>query len=83
MTDTLREAALALVRQAELSLDYRPEFRRAIANAFRAATIPEPRFPMTYCSQCGTDLGAGNAGVSHCSDHQYRHLSAIVEDERN
>lgn len=29
-----------------------------------------PRFPMTYCSQCGCELGPGDAGVSHCSDHR-------------
>jgi hypothetical protein len=79
MTDTLREAALELVRQAEMSLDYRPEFRRAIADVVRLTA----RYEMTYCSQCGAEQGAGDAGVSHCSDHQYRHLSAIVEDERN
>lgn len=28
-----------------------------------------PRFPMTYCSQCGKELGPGNAGVSNCYDH--------------
>jgi len=30
----------------------------------------KPRFPMTYCSQCGCELGPGGAGVSHCSDHR-------------
>jgi hypothetical protein len=64
---TLREAALELVRQAELSLDYRPEFRRAIANVIRDVA---PRFEMTYCSQCGKALGAGDEGVSHCSNHR-------------
>lgn len=28
-----------------------------------------PRFAATHCSQCGTDLGPGNSGVSSCSDH--------------
>lgn len=28
-----------------------------------------PRFPMTYCSQCGEELGPGDAGVSHCDEH--------------
>lgn len=28
-----------------------------------------PKFPMTYCSQCGAELGPGDAGVSRCSDH--------------
>ncbi len=27
------------------------------------------RFPHTYCSQCGLDLGPGDAGVSSCADH--------------
>ncbi|HDR9029920.1 TPA: hypothetical protein QDB14_004142 [Burkholderia vietnamiensis] len=31
--------------------------------------IESHRFPTTYCSQCGTALGHGNAGVSSCSDH--------------
>jgi len=64
---TLRESALELVRQAELSLDYRPEFRRAIANVIRDAA---PRFAMTYCSQCGKAQGPGDEGFSHCSDHR-------------
>ena len=36
---------------------------------FPPASMTEPRFPMTYCSQCGAELGPGDAGVSHCSDH--------------
>lgn len=36
-----------------------------------AADIAESRpLAMTYCSQCGTALGPGTAGVSHCSDHR-------------
>jgi hypothetical protein len=27
------------------------------------------RFPMVSCSQCGKDIGPGNHGYSHCSDH--------------
>lgn len=27
------------------------------------------RFEMTYCSQCGKELGAGNCGLSDCRDH--------------
>jgi hypothetical protein len=65
-TKRLQEAALELVRQAELSLDYRPEFRRAIANVVRLTA----RYEMTYCSQCGNEQGPGDAGVSHCSDHR-------------
>lgn len=29
----------------------------------------KPRFPMTYCSQCGKELGPGDHGVSHCENH--------------
>ena len=29
----------------------------------------EPKFPETYCSQCGQNLGPGDSGVSHCRDH--------------
>jgi hypothetical protein len=28
-----------------------------------------PRFPETFCSQCGASLGPGDAGVSHCDEH--------------
>lgn len=28
------------------------------------------RFAQTYCSQCGAELGPGDAGVSSCADHQ-------------
>ena len=34
------------------------------------AGVAQPRFPMTYCSQCGCELGPGNAGVSSCKDHK-------------
>ena len=27
------------------------------------------RFASTHCSQCGKDLGPGDAGVSHCEHH--------------
>jgi len=30
----------------------------------------QPRFPETFCSQCGKSLGAGDSGVSHCGDHK-------------
>lgn len=46
------------------------EIARRIAEADRAEAAPAaPRYPMTYCSQCGAELGQGNCGVSHCSDH--------------
>ena len=43
------------------------------------------RFANTYCSQCGKDLGPGDEGVSHCSDHA-RHSPApwrFLEDGRS
>ncbi len=59
-----------------------------------AARMLRPhRFPETRCSQCGADLGSGNSGVSHCSDHvspapglmhQIVHLSnelAMIEEQ--
>ncbi|ACR28679.1 hypothetical protein [Burkholderia glumae] len=46
------------------------EIARRIAAADRAeGPLTKPRYPMTYCSQCGAELGPGNSGVSHCSDH--------------
>ena len=29
-----------------------------------------PRFPMTYCSQCGQEFGPGDHGYSHCESHR-------------
>ncbi|MBU0944482.1 MAG: hypothetical protein KKE53_08515 [Proteobacteria bacterium] len=29
-----------------------------------------PRFPHTYCSQCGGEFGPGNHGYSHCESHR-------------
>ncbi|MDO9252590.1 MAG: hypothetical protein Q7U48_13705 [Hydrogenophaga sp.] len=29
-----------------------------------------PRFPVTYCSQCGGTFGPGDSGLSHCDDHR-------------
>lgn len=29
----------------------------------------EPKFQVTYCSQCGGEFGPGNSGYSHCADH--------------
>ncbi|KVN91188.1 hypothetical protein [Burkholderia ubonensis] len=41
-----------------------------IARRIAAADIAESRpLAMTYCSQCGAELGPGTSGVSHCSDH--------------
>jgi hypothetical protein len=32
-----------------------------------------PRFPKTYCSQCGGEFGPGDQGFSHCDDHGEQH----------
>ena len=42
----------------------------ALLEALRTAQPLPPRFAATHCSQCGTDLGPGNSGVSSCSDHK-------------
>ncbi|HDV6327477.1 TPA: hypothetical protein RJR39_003570 [Burkholderia cenocepacia] len=44
------------------------EIARRIAAADFAAVAP--RFAKTTCSSCGAELGPGNAGVSHCSEHR-------------
>ncbi|MDN7803139.1 hypothetical protein [Burkholderia gladioli] len=45
--------------------------KRLIAEADQRETVPpSPRFAVTHCSQCGTALGPGDAGVSHCADHR-------------
>ncbi|WP_186163395.1 hypothetical protein [Burkholderia gladioli] len=48
--------------------------KRLIAEADQRETEPpsptSPRFAATSCSQCGTALGPGDAGVSHCADHR-------------
>lgn len=33
---------------------------------------------MTYCSQCGAELGPGDAGVSSCSDHVGKPLMEVL-----
>jgi len=42
--------------------------------------LPAPRFPMTYCSQCGNEQGPGNEGVSSCDDHRTAHLRMTAEE---
>ena len=32
--------------------------------------LTEAKFEHTYCSQCGKDLGPGDHGCSHCSNHR-------------
>lgn len=59
MHRTLDQSKLptALARAALEELRYRPDQHA-------------PRFPMTYCSQCGAEQGPGDSGVSHCEDHR-------------
>jgi hypothetical protein len=40
-------------------------------------TTPTPRFPMTYCSQCGHEQGPGNAGFSSCIQHRIARPSLV------
>ncbi len=46
----------ALAQAAIEELRYRPD--------------QHARFAMTYCSQCGSEQGPGDSGVSHCEDHR-------------
>jgi hypothetical protein len=36
-----------------------------------------PRFPKTYCSQCGREFGPGDSGFSRCSDHQAAEIKLV------
>lgn len=35
-------------------------------------TVQPPRYQNVSCSQCGGKFGPGDAGYSHCKDHQAR-----------
>lgn len=52
------------------------EIARRIAAADCGAVAP--RYTQTYCSSCGAELGPGNAGVSHCSDHCSDHRAPAL-----
>ena len=52
-----RRAALSF----RVNLQGHTETKMITANKFR--------FPMTYCSSCGKELGPGDSGVSDCRDH--------------
>lgn len=41
----------------------------AIAKVYLVTAARGPRFARTFCSQCGANLGPGDAGVSRCADH--------------
>lgn len=53
--------------------DEKDALRQAINSPFPpkmlAALQQSHRFPMTYCSQCGKELGPGDSGVSNCYAH--------------
>ncbi len=67
-TQSLQEEGLATLKFAELRI------------AIEAiAAKPLYRFPKTYCSQCGAELGPGDAGVSCCCDHGACRIKAIGE----
>lgn len=53
--------------------DAKAHLKQALKDGIPASVIAEltgKRFSMTYCSQCGKELGPGNGGVSYCSDHR-------------
>lgn len=39
------------------------------------------RFSMTYCSQCGNNMGPGNEGFSSCHQHWLAH--GLIDAEGN
>lgn len=39
-------------------------------------TVTVPRFPQTWCSQCGRDFGPGDNGFSECAAHRGRHAAS-------
>lgn len=68
-------AALSAAEEALLAIDVENERygvvagQCAIAKVYLATSMRGPRFARTFCSQCGKDLGPGDAGVSRCADH--------------
>jgi len=42
-------------------------FRRGIWDAL----IPQYKFPVVTCSQCGGEFGPGDHGFSHCENHKH------------
>lgn len=43
---------------------------RAALEELRYEQAAKARFAMTYCSQCGSEQGPADSGVSHCEDHR-------------
>lgn len=67
-----REAlALCDYRRAKRT-DPTPQQTERARREWHLSKLPRarPRFDATYCSQCGCDLGPGDAGVSRCADHR-------------
>lgn len=80
------QALETLVQECELTLDYRPSFRRAMSDAYTTIAnvpakpalmanvwldLPAPCFSMVSCSSCGGDFGPGDSGFSHCINHKH------------
>lgn len=69
--------------------DLHPIFRDIFNEMFGPGLVGHPkppRFPKTYCSQCGREFGPGDSGYSHCKDHRMargrerhaRHVAAVA-----
>lgn len=43
-------------------------------SAARTPPSAAPRFPETFCSQCGNGFGPGDHGFSHCFNHKGRRV---------
>lgn len=52
-----------------MSVDRSPATHKGQNTADGAGVTVASRFDHTYCSQCGTDLGPGDEGVSSCCEH--------------
>lgn len=69
MARALRDEASERVEALTASLE---RLEDDFARAETAAMVDErliAKFGRTYCSQCGGEFGAGDAGYSHCADH--------------
>lgn len=66
LAESLR-AVLAAIPEDAIKSSVRIPAEMALVKA--GLLTLEPRFSRTSCSQCGCELGAGNSGVSHCSEH--------------
>lgn len=84
--NNLTYSELRTLEAMRLKRERREAAERASAEALRKWRMPTmltrwmaqqktPRFQMTYCSQCGAELGPGDAGVSHCADHRLKRVA--------